>query len=53
MLFRAIITTNIDTLIEDAFQKYACEKIKVWTQNDINENLELFEMMMEKTKIPV
>ena len=42
MLFRAIITTNIDTLIEDAFQKYACEKIKVWTQNDINENLELF-----------
>lgn len=39
MFFKAIITTNFDTLIEDAFQQFASKKIKVWTQNDINENL--------------
>lgn len=39
MNFRAIVTTNFDTLIEDAFQRYAPKKIKAWTQNDISENL--------------
>lgn len=39
MFFRAIVTTNFDTLIEDAFQRFAPQKIKVWTQNDISENL--------------
>lgn len=43
MFFRAIITTNFDTLIEDAFHQYAPSKIKVWTQNDINENLSQIE----------
>ena len=28
MNFRAIVTTNFDTLIEDAFQRYAPKKIK-------------------------
>lgn len=39
MCFRAIVTTNFDTLIEDAFQRFAPQKIKAWTQNDISENL--------------
>lgn len=39
MKFRAIATTNYDTLIEDAFQRYALQKIPTWTQCDISENL--------------
>lgn len=43
MMFRAIVTTNFDTLIEDAFQRYASKKIKTWTQNDICDNLSQIE----------
>ncbi|WP_273400665.1 SIR2 family NAD-dependent protein deacylase [Traorella massiliensis] len=39
MYFRAIITTNFDTLIEDAFQMFASRKIKTWTQQEVRENL--------------
>lgn len=42
-MFRAIVTTNFDTLIEDAFQRYASKKIKTWTQNDICDNLSQIE----------
>lgn len=29
MNFRAIVTTNFDTLIEDAFQRYAPKRLKL------------------------
>lgn len=43
MSFRAIVTTNFDTLIEDAFQHFASQKIKTWTQDEIHENLAQIE----------
>ena len=43
MCFRAIVTTNFDTLIEDAFQRFAPQKIKTWTQDEIHENLAQIE----------
>ena len=43
MNFRALITTNFDTLIEDAFQRYSANKIKTWTQIDVKSNLALLD----------
>ena len=39
MQFRALITTNFDTLLEDAFQMFSSHKIKSWTQQEVRENL--------------